>query len=264
MNRVSPRPVTPLRWIRCRLGTAILRVLELTDEASSGAYHPRGRRRVSCATEHRRMFAGNEGWVSATPRGGVTPVVRCSSRLTLRSAPAGGRGRLHGWQTRDMTTFSLDPLDATDLPFVCEMLYEAAFWRAASDRPPLDAALREPGLARYVEGWGRPGDDGLVARIDGRPVGAVWVRRFDDETHGYGYLDERTPELSIAVTEEHRGRGIGRCLVAAMLVQLRLLGHHQVSLSVEIDNPARQLYESLGFTSRQSTEGAVTMVCPLS
>lgn len=163
-----------------------------------------------------------------------------------------------------MTSLSLVPIDATDLPFVRAMLYEAAFWRAAADRPPLDAALSEPELARYVEGWGRRGDHGLIARVSSRPVGAVWVRRFDDDAHGYGYVDESTPELSIAVAEAYRGRGIGRCLVAAMLVQLRLRGERQVSLSVETDNPARLMYERLGFSQRPAAAGAVTMVRQLS
>jgi ribosomal protein S18 acetylase RimI-like enzyme len=144
------------------------------------------------------------------------------------------------------------------------MFYEAAFWRTTVDRPPVEAALAEPQLALYVEGWGRRGDDGLIARVGSRPVGAVWVRRFDDQAQGYGYVDPWTPELSIAVAAAQRGRGIGRCLLAAMLVQLRLQGVRQLSLSVETDNPARLLYESLGFTRRPAGEGAVTMVRDLS
>jgi ribosomal protein S18 acetylase RimI-like enzyme len=163
-----------------------------------------------------------------------------------------------------MTSLSIAPLVAADLPFVREMLYEAAFWRDTTDAPPLDTALREPGLALYVEGWGRQGDDGLLARVGRRPVGAVWVRTFDDTTHGYGYVDGSIPELSIAVAGEHRGLGIGRCLMAAMLVQLRLQGNGKVSLSVETDNPARLLYESLGFTRLHAADGAVTMVRTLS
>lgn len=163
-----------------------------------------------------------------------------------------------------MTSLSITPLQAADLPFVREMLHAAAFWRAAADAPSIDAALSEPELARYVQGWGRRGDDGLIARVGERPIGAIWVRRFDDAARGYGYVDELTPELSIAVAEAYRGRGVGRCLMAAMLAQLRIRGNGQVSLSVEVDNPARLLYESLGFLERRTAEGAVTMVRTLS
>lgn len=159
-----------------------------------------------------------------------------------------------------MTSFSITPIDGSDLAFLRAMLYEAAFWRRAVDRPPLEVALRSPDLSVYVRDWGRPGDSGLIARVDRCRVGAVWVRRFHADDHGYGYVDERTPELSIAVDAAHRGHGIGGCLVAAMLVQLRLQGTRQVSLSVEVDNPARQLYERHGFASLTTTEGAVTMV----
>jgi len=92
------------------------------------------------------------------------------------------------------------------------------------------------------------------------PAGAVWVRRFRDDEHGYGYVDTSTPELSIGVAKHHRGRGIGRCLMTAMLVQLRLQAVDQVSLSVEDDNPACTLYESLGFVARRTTDGATTML----
>jgi ribosomal protein S18 acetylase RimI-like enzyme len=163
-----------------------------------------------------------------------------------------------------MTSFSIASLEAEDLAFIREMLYEAAFWRNAADRPPLGAALRDPDLALYVRDWGRAGDDGLIAFVGQRRAGAVWVRRFGDDDHGYGYVDEHTPELSVAVAAKQRGLGVGRCLVAAMLVQLRLQGAHQVSLSVEVDNPARKLYESLGFTPLTAAEGAVTMVRSLS
>lgn len=160
----------------------------------------------------------------------------------------------------EMADLSLLPISQDDLPFVGQMLYEAAFWRGDPGGTPIDEALRNPDLACYVEGWGRPGDRGLIARISDAPVGAVWVRLFDDEEHGYGYVDDRTPEFSIAVAEQHRGGGIGRCLMVALLTQLRLDGTVQVSLSVEPDNPARFLYESLGFTAVDAVDGALTMV----
>ena len=159
-----------------------------------------------------------------------------------------------------MASYTILPIAVDDLPFVRAMFYEAAFWRGTRDAPPLAAALRAPELAIYVDDWGRSGDAGLVARVAGRPVGAVWVRRFCAHAHGYGYVDEQTPELSIAVAREHRGCGIGGCLLTAMLVLLRLDGTRQVSLSVEADNPARSLYQRHGFIHLGSADGSVTML----
>ena len=159
-----------------------------------------------------------------------------------------------------MTALSFLPIDAADLPFMAEMLRAAAFWRPGAEAPPVGELVEQPDLAVYVEGWGRPGDAGLIARIDGAPVGAVWVRHFRDDAHGYGYLDAATPELSIAVVEGRRGCGIGHGLLTAMLVDLRLRGVARVSLSVEDDNPARALYERLGFVPVRAAGGATTMV----
>lgn len=159
-----------------------------------------------------------------------------------------------------MPELSLLPIVDDDLPFVQAMLYEAASWRGHADAPPVEEAMMQPDLAVYVDRWGRPGDRGLVARIGGEPAGAVWVRLYDDDNHGYGYLDGRTPELSIAVVEDHRGRGLGRCLMAASLAQARLDRVPRISLSVETDNPALALYESIGFVPAASVEDALTMV----
>jgi len=157
------------------------------------------------------------------------------------------------------TTLAILPVDAHDLPFLRTMLYEAAFWRPDSPLPPLEEALGDPTLAVYLEEWGRPGDHGLVAHVCGSPAGAVWVRRFDEHRHGYGFVDADTPELTIAVAPAFRRRGLARCLLSAMIAQQRLAGTSRLSLSVEDDNPARTLYEQHGFVTHDAADGARTM-----
>ena len=124
-------------------------------------------------------------------------------------------------------------------------------------------------LSRYVVGWGRYGDVGVVAEIEGAAVGAAWLRLWSEGDHGYGYLDDQTPELAIAVVPEARGRGIG----TALLNQLLAIAQSQLSticLSIRADNPALRLYERLGFVRVAGTEvtnraGSVsfTMLCKL-
>ena len=63
----------------------------------------------------------------------------------------------------------------------------------------------------------------------------------------YGHIDDHTPSLAISVLPEHRGQGIGTCLLETLLACLQESGYSQVSLSVQKDNPALHLYLREGF-----------------
>src|SRR5262249_49302871 len=102
-------------------------------------------------------------------------------------------------------------------------------------------------------------DEGVVAERDSRPVGAAWYRRFSAAAPGYGFLDEATPEISIAVTPDARGRGVGTALLQALCDRARGEGLHALSLSVERDNPAIRLYLRAGFVEVEGTADACTM-----
>ena len=156
--------------------------------------------------------------------------------------------------------FQLRPAAPEDLSLLRAILIEAACWRPGRARPSPGSALAEPQLARYVEGWGRPGDFGVVAEREGRPIGAVWWRYFAADAPGYGFVSETVPELSVAVLAERRGQGVGTALLEEALRQARERGIAQVSLSVERDNPSLALYERLGFQRRGSVDNAWTMV----
>lgn len=130
-----------------------------------------------------------------------------------------------------------------DVRFLRDMLHHAYYWR---ERNPGDG----PGpAARYVKGWGRPGDTVLIAIDDGFPVGAAWYRLFRRENPGYGFVDEETPELAIAVVPNRRGRGIGEALLEALVERARADGYSALSLSVERENPVLvSFYEQHGFS----------------
>lgn len=164
-----------------------------------------------------------------------------------------------------MTSFAIRPAGTDDVGFLRAMLVAAACWRPdpRPPPPPPDELLALPEIARYLDGFPRAGDHGLIADIDARPVGAVWWRRFTADDHGWGFVDAATPELSIALDAAHRGRGIGSALLAAGFVQARLDGHDRLSLSVELDNPARRLYLRAGFVEVAREDGGATMVATL-
>ncbi len=159
------------------------------------------------------------------------------------------------------------PLTDDDLPFLRRMLDAAAFWRPPSLRwrvaTPMLRILVRRYLALYHAGWGRPGDVGFVAEIDGVPAGAVWYRFFTEESHGDGYIDERTPELAIAVVDGYRGRGIGRALLEAIAAAARERGVERIGLSVDHDNPAKRLYASVGYRELEPDDPEGRMVLDL-
>lgn len=148
------------------------------------------------------------------------------------------------------------PAGAHDLPFLRDMLRHAYYarWGNEADVP----------LERYVAGWGRRGDSALVSIDDFQPVGAAWYRLFEADEPGYGFVDEDTPELTIAVVPSRRGRGLGQELLTALLEQARSEGYAAISLSVEPDNPALRLYEQHGFTKVGERGGAWVMEAELS
>ncbi len=130
--------------------------------------------------------------------------------------------------------------DAThdDQRFVTAMLYEALFVPPGAPAFQADV-VDEPDIAPYHRDFGdRPGDVGIVAALDGEPIGAVWVRRLD----GYGFVDVDTPELTIAVVPERRGTGVGELLLLALLERVP-----RCSLSCDRRNPAMRLYRRHGF-----------------
>jgi len=117
----------------------------------------------------------------------------------------------------------------------------------------------EPPLTRYVNGWGRPGDRSLIVFDEFVPVGAAWYRLFTDDDAGFGFIDDETPELAIAVVPSRRGPRL-RPRAPGRLARPRTKdGFDAISLSVAKDNPARHLYERYGFEPVREDDGAVVM-----
>lgn len=142
-----------------------------------------------------------------------------------------------------MPTFR--PLVAADQSRLWHWLH-IALW----DPPPAPlrpiAVLQDPRVRIYAENWGRAGDVGRVAVIDGTDAGACWLRMIRDGA-GLAYVDERTPQLGIALEPAYQHKGHGKPLMRATLQAAWDCGYAHVSLTVHPDNPAIAMYEACGF-----------------
>lgn len=141
---------------------------------------------------------------------------------------------------------AIRPVAPVDLAFLQEMLYEAIYTPPGAPRPSR-AILDVPEIAGYLAGWGRPGDMGFIAEVDGTPAGAAWFRCFPAAAPGYGFVRPDIPELTIAVGPQFRGCGLGTALLERLVGCARAGGYPGISLSVAPSNPAARLYARLGF-----------------
>jgi GNAT superfamily N-acetyltransferase len=168
-------------------------------------------------------------------------------------------------QTRALVSHAVEIRDLRpdETSFLRDMLYAALDWKAGRWLPPKFLVVRIPQAAIFHKGWGRPGDTALVAEEDGSPIGLAWYRFFTDQEHGEGFVDEETPEVAVAVVDGHRGKGIGTALLEEIHARARRTGVRRISLSVDHDNPARHLYERLGYVALAEREDDERMVLEL-
>jgi ribosomal protein S18 acetylase RimI-like enzyme len=152
--------------------------------------------------------------------------------------------------------YVIRPLTSEDEPVLWEMAYQGMQKTEKDDALPAHIS-RPPELARYVEGWGLPGDTGFIAHDPKaeKPIGAVWLRA--SAQAGSAGEAAAIPELAFAVRPSHRRRGIG----AALLTQWVKANPAQsaVTLAVPATSPAVRLYERFGFKVINESDRAVTM-----
>jgi ribosomal protein S18 acetylase RimI-like enzyme len=71
------------------------------------------------------------------------------------------------------------------------------------------------------------------------------------------------PEIAMAVSPEHRARGIGAQLLNALDHAAADAGQKALSLTVNAHNPALHLYQRAGFEVVRGEGSRLTMVKPL-
>jgi GNAT superfamily N-acetyltransferase len=155
-----------------------------------------------------------------------------------------------------MDNYAIRSAVERDEPFLFEMLFEALFVPPGREPFPR-SVLDQPHISRYVRGFGtREGDVGFVAETTaGEPIGAAWSRLFNRGDRGFGYVDADTPELSVAVSAQERGNGVGTALLQSLIDVAP-----RISLSVDSRNPVARLYERLGFVIVSQDGTSLTML----
>jgi ribosomal protein S18 acetylase RimI-like enzyme len=138
----------------------------------------------------------------------------------------------------------LRPATDADLPFLARLYASTREEELASVVwPPeqKEAFVRQQFEAQhawYQENYANAACD--VVEVDGQPAGRFYVDRWEREVR----------IVDISLLPEHRGRGLGNELLAALFAETDAAGK-PVSVHVERFNPALNLYTRLGFLFRE-------------
>ncbi len=155
--------------------------------------------------------------------------------------------------------YDIRALKSSESDFLADMLYEAIFIPEGHALLPKEI-IKNPSLSKYIENWGKDKFDiALVVEVENKLVGAIWGRLFANENKGYGYVDNETPELSMAIKDKYRNQGLGTKLINTIIIEYDKVGVKFVSLSVNKANKALNLYKRIGFETVEETETSLTM-----
>ena len=159
-----------------------------------------------------------------------------------------------------MVSYTIREMQQSEYALLLSFLYEAIYVPPGMAPPPREI-VEQPELQVYVQGFGsQQYDVALAAELGGRVVGAAWARIMRD----YGHVDDETPSLAMALYPDYRGQGIGTALLRGLLEQLKAIGFHRVSLSVQQENTAAlHLYRQAGFETLSKQGSELLMLCYL-
>ncbi len=134
-----------------------------------------------------------------------------------------------------------------DLQILRDLLFEAFFWDPKNIRPNKDDFLNNPEISKLISDWGRIGDKMIIAEENEKIIGAGWYRLWTESNHSYGFVSSKIPELGIAFFPDSRSKGSGRIIMKELIECAKADEFTALSLSVDPNNYARNLYESEGF-----------------
>ncbi|WP_394388169.1 GNAT family N-acetyltransferase [Shewanella woodyi] len=149
-----------------------------------------------------------------------------------------------------LTSLELKVHSEVDLPFLLQLYtsvrrdeFAAANW----PEPQLNLFLSEQFSAQYRYYCQHYSTDRFdIIYYQNQAVGRLFVDYWLDERQEIRIVD-------ISLVPEYRGIGIASCLLERLFIEAETLGL-TVSIHVERNNPARVLYERLGFKLKTQTD----------
>jgi ribosomal protein S18 acetylase RimI-like enzyme len=128
-----------------------------------------------------------------------------------------------------MPVIALRPAKEGDVPFLLKL-------RALALEPHEQKAGLQPSEERRLERVRAHFESGQVIELAGQPIGVLKVIR----------SPQQWKLLQLQVLPQYQGRGIGTDVVLGVLEQARAV-NQAVVLTVLKENPAKRLYERVGF-----------------
>ena len=158
-----------------------------------------------------------------------------------------------------MRYYNIREIAESEYSVLEDFLYEAIFIPEGVEAPPREIIFK-PELQVYIKNFGSQDSDYcLVAEVDNKIIGAVWVRIMND----YGHINNQTPSFAISVCKDFRNKGIGTALMKDMLALLKEQGYNQASLAVQKENYAVKMYKKVGFEIIGENDEEYIMICEL-
>jgi ribosomal-protein-alanine N-acetyltransferase len=124
---------------------------------------------------------------------------------------------------------------ATDLPFIyrCDLAYMREF-------APDHATGWAIAIDRQLETWTRNLHRFFVIEVAGEAAGfALWVPEKE--------VPEKAVIITVHVVEKFRRRGLAKRVLERAVQDAKVNGYPVMTLGVDRKNPAKKLYEAMGF-----------------
>ncbi len=161
---------------------------------------------------------------------------------------------------KSMLPITILPVSKANAHLLKPMLY-LAFYVPEGEPPFPLSILERPDILKYYKDWGKEGDYGFIAFQADKVVGASWCRLHRPPDEGYGFVNEETPELNIALIPSATGKGLGTQLLIVLEEKLITAEVSSLSLSVDQRNVvAFRLYKKLDYQITQLAGTAITML----